>query len=601
MDKSNILVSDYKCIIPLHTICVFCLYRDIEYCGNDLQRHNTLLTERLDNMSQKRSLHDIFNLKAHTLRIVVLVLLFAASTAFGVIVPLLEQQLIDDGLIKLDTNVVLRFSVLFLLVISISKGIEFLELSIQNKIQTDVGIKLKQKIFEHAFQLKPAQYQKDGFLKILSDALYDVDNVLEIVENNFLIIGGIAIKTAGAIVALLIISWKLTLVVLCFIPVKILLNSIAKKRVAHQSESLLETHKKYTHWLNNTVLCIPDIKLWNLKKQKEHEGIQYEAGIHRLLRKSLLVKQANNSCSQILDHLVTCALYLSGVLMMLSQNLTLGGLMAFISYSSYIVSPLDIILGLRLSISEIQPSIASLRQFFSLERENHDSITHIPDDIKSISATNLSFQIDDNVILKDISFEIFKGEKVAIIGDNGSGKSTLINLLLRMQDFSSGELTLNGNNIRKYDIDEYRSLFSVVSQKVNMFNTTIIENVFINKNEEPEDPEKAVRKYSDMLGPNIISRLYDTTGSEGSFLSGGEKQKIALTRALCHKRKILLLDEAASNLDFASHQKMLELVLSSTDFDIVFVVTHDHKELSRYDKILRLEKGQLTVIKQDWS
>jgi len=275
--------------------------------------------------------------------------------------------------------------------------------------------------------------------------------------------------------------------------------------------------------------------------------------------------------------------------------------MAFISYSSYIVSPLDIILGLRLSISEIQPSIASLRQFFSLERENHDSITHIPDDIKSISATNLSFQIDDNVILKDISFEIFKGEKVAIIGDNGSGKSTLINLLLRMQDFSSGELTLNGNNIRKYDIDEYRSLFSVVSQKVNMFNTTIIENVFINKNEEPEDPEKTVRKYSDMLGPNIISRLYDTTGSEGSFLSGGEKQKIALTRALCHKRKILLLDEAASNLDFASHQKMLDLVLSSTDFDIVFVVTHDHKELSRYDRILRLEKGQLTVIKQDWS
>lgn len=154
MDKSIILMSDYKCIIPLHTICVFCLYRDIEYCGNDLQGHNTLLTERLDDMPQKRSLHDIFNLKSHTLKIVVLVLLFAASTALGVIVPLLEQQLIDDGLIKLDTNVVLRFSVLFLLVISISKGIEFLELSIQNKIQTDVGIKLKQKIFEHAFQLK---------------------------------------------------------------------------------------------------------------------------------------------------------------------------------------------------------------------------------------------------------------------------------------------------------------------------------------------------------------------------------------------------------------------------------------------------------------
>lgn len=225
----------------------------------------------------------------------------------------------------------------------------------------------------------------------------------------------------------------------------------------------------------------------------------------------------------------------------------------------------------------------------------------MPDDVKSISATNLNFQIDDSVILKDISFEIFKGEKVAIIGDNGSGKSTLINLLLRMQDFSSGELCLNGNNIREYDIDDYRSVFSVVSQKVNMFNTTIIENVFVNKDEEPEDPAKAIGRYSDMLGPNIINRLHDTTGSEGSFLSGGEKQKIALTRALCHKRKILLLDEAASNLDSASHQKMLELVLNSIDFDIVFVVTHDHEELSRYDKILRLENGQLTVIKQDRS
>ncbi len=113
----------------------------------------------------------------------------------------------------------------------------------------------------------------------------------------------------------------------------------------------------------------------------------------------------------------------------------------------------------------------------------------------------------------------------------------------------------------------------------------LIENVFVNKDEEPEDPAKAIGRYSDMLGPNIINRLHDTTGSEGSFLSGGEKQKIALTRALCHKRKILILDEAASNLDSASHQKMLELVLNSTDFDIVFVVTHDHEELSRYDKI----------------
>lgn len=549
-------------------------------------------------MLKKSNLLEFIDLRSHKLKIIALVFLFAASTVFNTFIPLVEQQLIDKGLIDLKIGIVIQFSVFFLVIAIIDKIIEFLELSIQNNIQNDVGVNLKQKIFEHALDLKPSQYQKDGFLKIVSDALYDVDNILGIVENNFLIIAGIAIKTIGAIVALFIISWKLALVVLCFIPIKLLLNNVAKKKVAEQSEILLNIHKEYTHWMNNTVLCISDIKLWNLKRQKSGEGIRFEAETYRAFRKSLLAKQANNSLSQITDHMINCTLYFVGVLMLIAQEMTLGGLMAFISYSVYIISPLDIFLGLRISISEIRPSIVSLKQFFSLEKESNDGGMPFPDEIHRISASNLSLIIDDNTILQDVSFEVLKGEKVAIIGDNGSGKSTLINLLLRMQDFSSGELLINGNDIRTYDIDDYRSAFSVVTQKINMLNDAIIDNIFIDKNNNPEKMINIVNKYSDILGSNIMSRLYDITGSEGSFLSGGEKQKIALARAFCHKRKILVLDEAASNLDAVSQQKILKLILDSTDFNIIFVITHDHSQLSHYDKILHLEKGHLTVTKQ---
>jgi len=200
---------------------------------------------------------------------------------------------------------------------------------------------------------------------------------------------------------------------------------------------------------------------------------------------------------------------------------------------------------------------------------------------------------ENNVILKDINFELNRGEKIAFIGENGSGKSSCVNLIERLIEPTSGKIYINDIDISDFNIINYRSNIRVVNQTIHLFNKSIRENVLLGhfNNEEINNKEKLFDFIED------LSQGWETNiGVGGNKLSGGEKQKIALARALHKHAKILILDEATSAYDKQSKEMFNDMFLEKNYGDISIFVTHDNTLLKNMDKIIKFKEGKIELV-----
>lgn len=198
-------------------------------------------------------------------------------------------------------------------------------------------------------------------------------------------------------------------------------------------------------------------------------------------------------------------------------------------------------------------------------------------------------------VLKDISFSLQPGERLAMIGPSGAGKTTLVNILLRFWEFEEGKIFLAGNDIHLYSQTDVRRVISVVSQQTYLFNTTVRENLLIAK-PDAKDSElvKAAEQAQIHRFIQSLPNGYDTwIGEQGYLLSGGERQRIAIARALLKNAPLLILDEATVNLDVRTEHQVLETIQTLMEDRTTFVITHRLTMLDRMDEIIVLDKGKI--------
>lgn len=205
--------------------------------------------------------------------------------------------------------------------------------------------------------------------------------------------------------------------------------------------------------------------------------------------------------------------------------------------------------------------------------------------------------MDHRSILQDLNFEIRRGEKVAIVGENGSGKTTLLNLLLGLCRATSGEILIDGIPIQEYNIEAYRKKISAVLQDVHLFGGSVRENILLDE-EALFDPNRQPPFCTEAV--NRLEKQFDTqVGSDGAKLSGGEKQKVALLRALNRRAEILILDEASANYDKESEEAFHLFIREHTDYGFYFIVTHRKEILAYADKVICLSHGKITQVRQN--
>lgn len=243
-------------------------------------------------------------------------------------------------------------------------------------------------------------------------------------------------------------------------------------------------------------------------------------------------------------------------------SLTIGAAFAFISYSGYVTGPVSALLNLKMYFARIIPSAKRLFQFLDMEVEEDTGTKILEKNSPKIEFKNVGFSYDKaRCILKDVNFFANSGEKIAIIGQNGSGKTTILNLLLRFYEPDQGAILVDGIDIRKIQLKDLRDLFAVVSQDPYLFLGGIEENINLSKKFNQQQISLAMKASG---VSEFMRRMSDEDkkqiGQNGARLSGGEKQKIAVARALLKDAPIIILDEATANFDVESDQYLHNII-----------------------------------------
>lgn len=279
-------------------------------------------------------------------------------------------------------------------------------------------------------------------------------------------------------------------------------------------------------------------------------------------------------------------------------NLSQGEVVALVNYMSQILLALVALANLIITFTKALASAERINEVFALQSsiqrgtEEEGGSSEMQIELENVS---MLYHGDKEAVLEDITLSVKKGETVGIIGGTGSGKTTLINLLPRFYDVTSGNVRIDGKDVKEYDLDILREKFGIVPQKAVLFHGTIRDNMLLgNENASDEEIWEALRiAQADSVVKEKEKELDTVIQEGGKNLSGGQKQRLTIARALVRKPEILILDDSTSALDFATDEKLRRAIAENTNAMTVCIVSQRVMSMMKADKIFVLDKGKL--------
>lgn len=542
-------------------------------------------------------------LKPYKWKIVLVSICIITTSVLSILTPLINQQLIDDGLIEKNISVIIKYSIYNLALIFVIQFLGIIETKYRSYIQSLLSFNLEKEAFKHTLKLKISFFAKTNYAEIISNLKTDINNISQIAnESTFYIVTSIFRITVG-IIGLMIIEWKLSVLVIILTPLRYLIVKYLAKKRTILIEKYIESYRDYSKWYGDTIGGIKEVKIWGLELLKIGQFIKKQRNIIKQNIKTAYLENANEISETVFTQIITSLTYIIGGYMIIGESLSVGKLFAFITYSNYVTQPIFAIMNIGYSFAGILPSAKRYFTFMNMENEDYSEKRNLikpnlNEILGAIEFRDVGFTYEDKCnVLNDISFKIDAGEMVAIIGSNGSGKTTIINLLLRFLTPDSGTILLDGIDINSLKLKNYRQWISVVSQDVYLFNTTIKENIILNSKKTDDEMYLAVEKSGAYKFIQEFPKQYENTvGDRGSKLSGGQKQKIAMARAFIKNSKILILDEATANYDMEAEYCVNNVIKESYKDKTIIIITHKPDILAKVDKIIVINDGQVDDI-----
>ncbi|EPR07707.1 ABC transporter ATP-binding protein [Ruminiclostridium papyrosolvens] len=539
-------------------------------------------------------------LRPYIKKISIIFVCIIASAGISMLFPLLSKQVMDRGLLKSNFGIVVKFSLFTFALVLIDQAIGLLETKYFSYLNSMFQYSLQKAAFKHLLKLKLQYFNSTNFSEIMGNIGMDVGNISRICDKGTFIIVSQIFRIIGGLVGLLLIDWKLTIVVIFVVPIRYFtVKFLAKKRKSMFKE-FLEYNREYSSWYGDTITGIKEIKLLGIDRIKIGEFIKKQKNIVKMNIKLAFLDKFNEYSESIVFQGINCMLYILGAYIVFQNGVTIGGLFAFLTYSAYVIGPISAILNIGYNFSNIIPSAKRYFEFIDMETETEEKTKNLvrldASKIKGkIKFSNVRFSYrEDEQILNNINLEINPGEKIAIIGANGSGKSTFINLLLRFYKPDNGKIELDGTDVSSINLKDYRSLISVVSQDLYLFDTSIEGNISIGlKKDEANIKRAAKRSGAYEFIKDMPLKYKSEVGRNGSKLSGGQRQKIAVARAFAREAKILILDEATANYDVESEMYLNQLLTRDFNDKTVLIISHKPDILTKVDRILVVDNGSI--------
>ena len=460
-----------------------------------------------------------------------------------------------------------------------------------NRVLLDV----RQHLFKHLQSLSLRFYEEYRTGKLISNIISDValiSSLFSIIIN----LGHQIFTTLLISVALFFISWKLALIALLPLPLHFFNFFFFNRIIRADSKRMQEKMSEISANLAETINGIRVVKSFSKERS---ECRQFFNSMRPTLDLAIKINQEGNVSAVIYEMLLilTYLAVIGGAIILVGNDFSVGDFVAFYTYIGVQMSPIATIAQQMNQISLGLAGVQRIMKLLSVIPEIEDSPNaRTAERLRGeIEFDHVVFQYADAPVLRDFSLKIKAGEKVALVGPSGCGKSTIGNLLLRFYDVVSGEIRIDGQDIRQFTQESYRNNIGVVLQEPFLFSGTIHENIaYARPSATMEEVREAARLANVDDFVEKLPRKYETiVGENGASLSGGQKQRIAIARAVLKNPAILLLDEATSALDTISEKLVQEALDTLMKGRTTLIIAHRLSTISNADKIVVLKDGRI--------
>jgi ATP-binding cassette subfamily B protein len=533
--------------------------------------------------------------------VVLSILLLAITSALKLAGPLLTKIAIDQNIANNDLEGLVRIASLYLVILTAQFGISFLQTYLTNWTGQKIMFDLRMELFSHVQRLHLSFFDRNPIGRLITRITTDVDVLNELFTTGVVNIFGDLVSLIGIIIVMLWIDWRLALICFAAIPLLFVATMIFKQKVRGSYRRVRTAIAAINSFLQENITGMSVVQLFVQEDRKnmefrEKNNTHLQANLDSILFYAIYYPVLNliAACS------IAAILWYGGI-RSLEGTLTIGVLVAFIQYCERFYKPIS---DLSEKFNILQSAMASSERIFSLldtqpQIVSPENPVVVSNPTGGIEFKNVSFSYTGKEqVLKNISFKVLPGEKVAIVGATGSGKSTLINLLCRFYDVDQGQVLLEGIDIRKFDLGELRRSISVVLQDVFLFSGSIEENVRLwDRPISDSEMEMAVEQVNARRFIRELPDGYRTEVSErGSSLSVGQRQLLAFARALAHNPKILVLDEATSSVDTETELLIQQAVEKLMENHTSLIIAHRLSTIQNCDRIIVLHKGEIVEI-----
>jgi len=513
--------------------------------------------------------------------------------------PYITKVIIDDYITKRDTsvNIYLLGGIYFLCSI-LGAALMYVQVNLLNYMGQKIIHTIRMQVFSHVQSMSLKFFDRNSTGSILTRVTNDVEAISELYSGVIIDLFKDIFMIIGIMGAMLLMSWKIALVNFCVIPVIVVITLFFNIKAKANFRLVRSIIARINAFFAENISGMKLVQIFNRQKEKygEYKNIndEYNKAAVTQVRLNAIFRPS----SEFINSLVISVLIWFCTGNILKGVLDFGVLYAFITYSKKFFNPIN---DLADKYTTIQAGRVSAERIFELldNKEFSEDITagkNIPEIKGEIEFKNVRFAyIDEEYVLKDVSFKINAGETVAFVGATGSGKSTIINLMGRFYDIQKGEILLDGVNIKEYRLDELRRSIAVVMQDVFLFAGDIKSNIRLNNPDITDIQVEEAAKYvnADVFIQDLRRKYDEPVTERGSTLSAGQRQLLSFARAVAFNPPLLVLDEATANIDTENEQIIQESLKKISKNRTTVIIAHRLSTIKNADNIIVIHHGEI--------
>ncbi|MDC0904181.1 lipid A export permease/ATP-binding protein MsbA [Candidatus Thioglobus sp.] len=536
-----------------------------------------------------------FYLKQHIGKLIFTSVVMILATALETSIPEITGQIVDELFVsERSESLAFIYALVLFGIFALSSIFSLISIATSSWVSNKVIADLRIDMFAKLLKLPNSYFDQHPTGKTLSKLTFDVEQIAATASTIWLEFIKSSITVIILISYLFYKNWQLSLSLIIVLPLVYFIVKLSSDRMRGASIKVQKSMGNMTHLLDENISGSSLVKIYHAQNQESNKFSNLIKNIRQQRFKVDMSSASNTSfVNTLLGLSLASVVYFSST----SLQMTAGEFLSFFTAMAMLNKPAKSLVNINKPLQTAMAAGESVFELLDEQEEPNQGSKVLSNSKGGIKFSDVSFGYQSGkTVLNKINLDITPGETIALVGSTGSGKTTIIQLITRFYSPTQGSISIDGVDIKKFDIDSLRSQISFVDQNVRLFNDTVKGNIALGQTQVMSD--KKIKHAADVSNASVfIEQMedgFDTEiGEDGTKLSGGQRQRLAIARGIAKDSPILILDEATSALDSATEKQVQEAIDEMQKDRTTIIIAHRLSTIQKADRIIVLRQGNI--------